>query len=181
MKPRSYTSEGIVLARKNYGEADRILSVYSKNYGRLALIAKGTRKPKSKKRGHIEVFNYIRFSAAVGRGLDIMTEAEVIDDFAEIRRSLKKISLAYYISEVVGRITHEGEQNTELFDLILESLEKLKATNSLRRLRLTFIRNLLVLLGYWPEEKVLGDPDTQLTEVIERQISSVRVGKRMLS
>lgn len=180
MKPRSYTSEGIVLARKNYGEADRILSVYSKSYGRVSFIAKGSRRPKSKKRGHIEVFNHIRFQAAVGRGLDIMTEAEIIDNFSGVRKSLKKISLAYYLSEVIGRITHEGEPNLELFNLISESFGKLKTTNRLKKLRLEFISDLLILLGYWPKGKILLSPDEKLEEVIERQLSSLRVGKRMI-
>lgn len=180
MKPKSYSSEGIVLARKNFGEADRILSIYTKKFGRVSLIAKGTRRPKSKKRGHIEVFNHIKFQAVVGHGIDLMTEAEVIDDFSEVRSSLKKISLAYYLSEIVGRTTHEGEANDELFDLILLALTKLKSTKSLRKLRLDFIVDLLVILGFWPEGKNLPDPDVKLEEVIERQIASLRVGKRML-
>ena len=180
MKLHSYSSEGIVLARRNYGEADRILSVYTKNHGRISLIAKGIRRPKSRKRGHLEIFSYIRFQAATGRGLDLMTEAEVIDDFKEIRKNLKKVSLAYYFCEVVGKITHEGETNERLFDLILENLEKLKSETELKKLRLDFILRLLILLGYWPAEKQLLDIDNKLEEVIERQINSVRVGKKML-
>jgi len=180
MKLHSYSSEGIVLARRNYGEADRILSVYTKNHGRISLIAKGIRRPKSRKRGHLEIFSYIRFQAATGRGLDLMTEAEVIDDFKEIRKNLKKVSLAYYFCEVVGKITHEGETNERLFDLILENLEKLKSETELKKLRLDFILRLLILLGYWPAEKQLLDIDNKLEEVIERQINSVRVGRMML-
>ncbi|KKU02477.1 MAG: repair protein RecO protein, partial [Candidatus Woesebacteria bacterium GW2011_GWE1_45_18] len=111
MTPRTYSDEGIVLTRRHYAEADRILSVYSKNHGRLSLIAKGVRRPTSKKRGHIEVFNQIKFQAVRGRGLDLMTEAEIIENFAEIRKSLKKVALAYYFMEVVGRTTHEGEKH----------------------------------------------------------------------
>lgn len=180
MKPRNYTSEAIVLARKNFGEADRILSVYSKNFGRLTLIAKGTRRPKSRKRGHIEVFNRVNFQAATGKSLDIMTEVEIVDDFAEIRKSLKKISLAYYLSEVIGRITHEEEPNQELYETILATLEKLKTTKSLKKLRTDFVEKILVILGFWPEGRQLPNPDEVLEEVIERQISSVRVGKRMI-
>jgi len=179
MNPRSYTSEGIVLARKNYGEADRIISVFSKDKGRIAFIAKGTRRPKSRKRGHIEIFNRVKFQAVTGRGLDIITEAEVIDDFKDIRKSLKKISLAYYFMEVIGRITHEGEGNTGVYDLLLESLEKLKSAKLLKKLRLEFLNSLLILLGYWPQGKSLPDPDQKLEEVIERQIYSARVGKRL--
>jgi DNA repair protein RecO (recombination protein O) len=179
MLQHSYSSEGIVLARKNYGEADRIISVFSKDKGRIALIAKGTRRPKSRKRGHIEVFNRFKFQAVTGHGLDIMTEAEVVDDFRQVRGSLRKISLAYYFMEVIGRITHEGEGNTGVYDLLLESLDKLKTTNLLKKLRLDFLNNLLIILGYWPQGKSLPDPDQKLEEVIERQIYSKRVGKRL--
>lgn len=180
MKPHSYSDEGIVLARRNYGEADRILVVYSKAHGRTSLIAKGVRRPTSRKRGHIEVFNYVRFQAAAGRGLDIMTEAEVIENFKEVRGSLKKVSLAYYFAEVIGRITHEGEPNAMLFNLILDYLEKLKRTKELKSLRLNFVNDLLILTGYWPKGRDLKDPDEKLEEVIERELSSVRVGKMML-
>lgn len=180
MKPHSYSSEGIVIARRNFGEADRILVLYTKNFGKVSLIAKGIRRPKSKKRGHLEVFNKINFQAVAGRGLDIITEAEVSEDFSEIRKNLKRISLAYYLMEVVGRITHDGEEKTEVYDLLLNTLRKLKSTNLLKKLRLSFITDLLITLGYWPAEKELTSPDEVLEEVIERQIYSERVGKRMI-
>jgi len=180
MKPRSYTSEGIVLARRNWGEADRILVIYSKNQGRISLIAKGVRRPKSRKRGHIEVFNRVAFQGAIGRGIDIMTEAEVINDFKEIRKNLKKVSLAYYFCEVIGKITHDGEPNIEVYNLLVENLGNLKTAKRLKILRLGFILKLLTLLGFWPKGEPLSDPDRQLEEVIERQLSSVRVGKMML-
>jgi DNA repair protein RecO (recombination protein O) len=180
VKPHSYTSEGIVLGRRDFGEADRILVLYTKNFGRISLIAKGVRRPKSKKRGHIEVFNLVRFQAVTGHGIDLMTEAEVADDFKEIRKSLKKVSLAYYFSEVIGRITHEQEPNLDLFNLIVNYLIELKNATELKKLREDFIGELLVLMGYWPIGKKLTDPDEKLEEVIERQINSVRVGKRML-
>lgn len=180
MKPHSYSSEGIVIARRNFGEADRILVLYTKNFGKVSLIAKGIRRPKSKKRGHLEVFNNIKFQAVSGRGLDIITEAEVTDDFSEIRKSLKKISLAYYLMEVTGRITHDGEEKTEVYDLLLKTLQQLKSTKMLKKLRLSFITDLLITLGYWPIGKTLASPDEVLEEVIERQIYSERVGKRMI-
>lgn len=180
MKPRAYASEGVVLARRNFGEADRILVLYTKNFGKVSLIAKGIRRPKSKKGGHVEVFNRIKFQAVHGRGLDLITEAEVIEDFAEIRKSLRRISLAYYLMEVTGRITHEGGEKPEVYDLLLNSLQKLKSAKMLKKLRLDFITSLLTTLGYWPSGKPLLTPDEKLEEVIERQIYSKRVGKRMV-
>lgn len=180
MRPHSYSSEGIVLNRHSFGEADRILSVYTKTNGRVSLMAKGVRRPASRKRGHIELFNLVKFQAISGNGMDLMTEAEVVDDFKEIRSSLKKVSLAYYFMEVINKITHEGESNIELFNLIVNNLETLKTTKRLKDLRLDFITKLLILMGYWPENKLLSNPDEELERVIERQIYSERVGKRMI-
>ncbi len=179
MRPHNYKSEGIILARKNYGEADRILSVYSKDLGRVTLIAKGIRRPNSRKRGHLEIFNLIKFQAVSSHGFDIMTEAEVTDNYSEIRKSLKKVSLAYYFVEVTSKVTRELEPNQELFDLLQRYLEELKVSKKLKKLRFDFITEILTLLGFWPKDKELPDPDGQLEEVIERQVYSKRVGKKI--
>lgn len=180
MRPHSYSGEGIILGRRNFGEADRILSIYTYSLGRVALIAKGIRRPKSKKRGHLEIFSRVKFQAVAGRGLDIMIEAEIVNDYKNIRLSLKRVSLAYYFMEVIGKITHEGEPNPELFNLLLHFLQNLDLTNNLKELRMDFILKLLTLMGYWPIGTKMNDADEALEEVIERQISSMRVGKRML-
>ena len=181
MKPRTYKDEAIVLARRNFSEADRILSVYSKNHGRLSLIAKGVRRPQSRKRGHLEVFNRIRFQAAKARNLDIITEAEVKNDFSDIRKDLKKVSLAYYFMEVVGRTTREEEPNPRVYLIVLENLEKLKGERRLKSLRKEFISSILTTLGFWPKGRALTNPDGFLESVTERQLTGVKVGKRLVS
>ena len=181
MRPKSYSSNGIVLARKNYGEADRILVVYSKKLGKISLIAKGVRKLKSRKRGSLEVFSQIKFSAARGRNLDIITEAEIIDSYPKIRKDLKKVALAYYFMEVVGRTTHEGEKNPSLYSHLLKNLRMLKVSDSLKNLRKTFVYEALVLLGFWPKGKPMGNHDYVLEDITERELSSARVGKKLLS
>jgi DNA repair protein RecO (recombination protein O) len=177
---RSYADEAIVLARRNFSEADRILSVFSKDHGRLSLLAKGVRRPASRKRGHIEVFNRIKFQAVKGRGLDIMTEAEIIDSFEGVRKDLRKVALAYYFMEVIGRTIHEEEKNLELYGLLQAYLEKLKAEKKLLSLRKDFVYQVLTILGFWPKGKDLPDPDSKLEEVTERQLNSARVGKKLV-
>ncbi len=178
---KSFNDEGIILARRNYGEADRILIVFSKNHGRISLLAKGVRKMGSRKRGHLEIFNHIKFQAVYGRGLDLITEAEIIENFAEVRKNLKRVSLAYYFMEVVGRTTHDEEPHRELFDLILDYLNKLKTEIKLKDLRLSFIIKILTILGFWPYGKTLVNPEGKLEEVIERKLYSQRVGKKLVS
>ncbi len=178
---RSYSSEGIILARRNYGEADRILSVMTADLGRISLLAKGVRRPKSRKRGHIEVFNLLKFQASRGRGLDLMTEAEVIEDYSKVRQDLRKTAVAYFLTEVVGKITREEEPHRDLFALLKNTLEEICETTRLKDLRSEFTRKALVLVGFWPEGKKMDNPDYILEEVTERKIGSIRVGRKITS
>lgn len=180
MKQRTYTSEGIVLSRKNYGEADRILICLSKHFGKVSLLAKGIRKIKSKKRGHLEIFSKIKFSAVKGHGMDIITETETLNDFSGVRVNLNKISLAYYFCEVVNKITHEDGQLSLVFSLLSQSLQNLETETRLKKLRLQFIYNLLTIMGYWPIDKKMVDADIVLDDVLERKLNSIRVGKQIL-
>lgn len=180
MKQRPYSSEGIILSRKNYGEADRILVCYSKHFGKLTLLAKGIRKIKSKKRGHLEIFSKVKFSAVHGKGMDVITETETINDYAGVRSNLNKISLAYYFCEVTNKITHEDGWASMVYSLLSRALEQLEQETELKKLRLKFIYDLLIEMGYWPENKNMTDADIVLEDVIERKLSSVRVGKIVL-
>lgn len=181
MVPRRYSSEAIVLARRRFSEADRILVVFTKSYGKISLIAKGIRKPKSKKRGSLEVFTRVKFAASRGKNLDIITEVEIIDSYNGIRKNLKKVTVAYFFLEVIGRIIQEGEKNEKLYEILISYLNKLRKEKSLKNLRKEFIYQVLVTLGYWPKGRVMVNPDYTLEEVIEREIFSVRVGKKLLS
>lgn len=178
---RTYSDEGIILARRNFGEADRILSIYTKNHGRISAIAKGIRRTTSKKRGHLEVFSYIKFQISEGHGAGILTEVETLNNFEIVRRDLKKVSLAYFFCEVIGKITHEHERNDGIFELLLNYLERLQFETSLRSFRFDFILELLTITGFWPKEKALINPDEKLEEVIERNINSIRVGRKVLN
>jgi DNA repair protein RecO (recombination protein O) len=180
MIPRRYLSEAVVLARRDFSEADRILTVYTKNYGKLTFIAKGVRKLKSRKRGSIEVFSQIKFSAARGKNLDIVTEVELINSFKEIRKNLKKTSVAYYLVEAVSKLTQEGEENKELYNLLVDNLARLQSAKGLKELRMDFILKLLTLLGYWPRGKKLENADEAIENIVERELSSKRVGNKVL-
>ena len=181
MRFRTFSTEGVVLSRKNYGEADRILTVYSKHFGKIRLLAKGVRRPKSRKRGHVEIFSRIKFSVSKGNGLDLITEAELVDSYDEVRRDLKKIALAYYLCEVLNATTREDEKNSAIFEKIVENLELLATENNLKEFRKKFVFEVLVSLGFWPREKTLLNPDFVLEEIVERKMNSARVGKIVLT
>jgi len=179
MSSKSYKDEGIVLARRSYGEADRILIIFTKNKGKQSLVAKGVRKPKSRKRGSLEVFSQIRFQAVRTRGLAIMTEVEAIDSFSSLRKNLKKVSVAYFMIEVVGRVTRDNEESRQLYNLLLTYLKKVGEETKLKNLRHEFTKKVLVVTGFWPHDKSMPEPDLVLEAVVEREITSIRVGKKI--
>ena len=73
---RSYRTEALVIRHTNFGEADRILTLYSREKGKIRVVAKGVRKLKSRKAGHLEPFTRVQLQLAKGRDLPIVTQAE---------------------------------------------------------------------------------------------------------
>ena len=133
MLPRHYSTPGVILATRSFSEADRLIVIYSLNYGKVTVIAKGVRKPKSKKGRNVEVFNIIKFAAARGKSLDILTEVESVNVHKKVRDDLKKAAVAYYFIETIGRITQDEEKNRDLYYLIEDYLTRLEDSKNLKK------------------------------------------------
>jgi DNA repair protein RecO (recombination protein O) len=181
IKQRTFSSEGIILSRRNHGEADRILTVYSKHLGKIRVLAKGVRKPKSKKRGHVEIFSHIKFSISRSHTFPLITEAEIIESFDDLRHDLRKVTVAYYMCEVVNKVMHDEEKNDYIYANFLKSLLGISHSGNLGALRKKFVVDTLVSLGFWPYGKVNENPDKTLEEVVERRIHSFHIGKKILN
>ena len=125
MRFRTYTARGIVLRQFNLGEADRILSILTPGYGKVRAIAKGVRRPKSKLRGSLDLTNLIDFSAAYGRDLDVVNEAQILDDHPQIRADLLRLSKAIYACEIADSFAQEGSPSGSQFNLMADVLDAL--------------------------------------------------------
>src|SRR5210317_1455264 len=110
-RERTYRTEAIVLRRTDFGEADRLLTLYSREHGKIKGIAKGARKPQSRKTGHVELFMRSRFFLAKGRDLDIITQAEAIDSYVALRSDLVRTTYASYAVELLDRFTVEEDKH----------------------------------------------------------------------
>ena len=82
---------------------------------------------------------------------------------------------------MVSKITREEEKNEQIFDNFIDNLSLLSKRSDLKSIRRYFVFKMLVILGFWPENKKLDDVDRVLSEVTEREMSSVRIGKKMLA
>lgn len=152
MRERLYRVEAIVLKRTDFGEADRLLTLFTPDLGKLRAIAKGARKPSSRKSGHVELFTHSTLLIAKGRNLDIVTQADTLDAFLPLREHLERLGYAYYLAELVDRFLGEGVENRPLFDLLLRALRWLgeNATDAALLARF-FELHLLQHVGYRPQ------------------------------
>jgi DNA repair protein RecO (recombination protein O) len=150
-RERVYRTESIVLRRTDFGEADRLLTVFTPARGKLKLIAKGARKPSSRKSGHVELFSHGQFLVAVGRELDIVTQAETLEPFLPLRQDLMRTTYAYYVAELADAFAAERDENRPLFDLLLDTFGWLCEAEDLALVARYYELHLLGLVGYQPQ------------------------------
>ena len=150
-RERLYRTESIVLRRQDLGEADRIVTVFTPSQGKLRAIAKGVRRPGSKKAGHVEPFTRNSLLVAKGRELDVITQAETLDAYPSLRQDLDRLGQAAYVIELVDRFAVEETESQALYQLTASTLERLDTeAETAAPLRFFQIR-LLDLAGYRPE------------------------------
>lgn len=176
----SYRTEGIILKRTNFSEADKILTIFSKHYGKIKVLAKGVRRINSRRGGNVELFNQAVLFLAEGKNFDILTEAQVLNSFRGLRSDLQKIGKAYYVCELVDRLCAEGQENRKVYELLVEKLSEISRLPAGRHGQLSdkinlreFEIELLKLLGFWSEElEGKYEPRAYIEELIERKLKS---------
>lgn len=147
---RTLRVEAIVLHHVNWGEADRLLTVFTRTHGKLRVIAKSVRKMQSRKAGHLEPFSHSTLMLAKAHDLWIVTDAETIDAFSPLREDLRLMTHASYVIELIDRFTFEEGQNWQLYQLTVDSLKRLcEQKDPFVPLRY-FEMRLLDLMGFRP-------------------------------
>lgn len=146
----NYKTRGIIIKRRNFGEADRVLTIFTKNRGKISAIAKGVRKTLSKLGGHLELFYVVNLMLSEGRNFDIVTGAEIIESFPNIRNNLKLTEQSYYIAELTDKLINDNSEASEIYDLLYKTLKSVNNKNNPLALRY-FELWLLKELGHKPE------------------------------
>lgn len=173
---RIYKADAIILKRRNSGEADRILTVFSKEYGKIRLIAKGIRKITSRRAPHLEIFSRVRLLIHEGNTLDSVSEVSGVNSFEAIRKDLKRVGIAYFLCELVDALTAEKQESADVFSLLAEALENLNKGSINAKL---FTLELLWLLGFLPRTKTLEGKTLRsfIEDITERPLKSPSVIK----
>lgn len=158
------TIEGLVLKRRDFGEADRILTVLTDRFGKISVYAKGVRKISSRRAGNIELLNRVKMHLFKAKNYTL-TEAEVKETFQPLKSNLLLSTTAFHIIEIVDRLVPENQKNTALYNLVVAILQILEKTP-----RQIFVRafeiKLLSMLGFWSTDAV-GDVGGEIKNILE--------------
>jgi DNA repair protein RecO (recombination protein O) len=150
-RERVYRTEAVVLSRLDFGEADRILTIFTPYLGKLRVIAKGVRRPTSKLGSHLEYFTRSQLMLAKGRDLDLVTGAVTIEPYLPLRSNLEALGHASHLMELLNRLTEDRQENARAFDLLIRSLALLAEGVDPFAVTRHYEMALLGLVGYRPE------------------------------
>lgn len=146
----TWKTEGIVLRVRNLGEADRIVTLYTKDRGKLNTVARGARRIRNRLLSPTQVFTYGRYLIFPGKGLHNLSQADIVHSGQNIRDDLEKLAYASYITELLDALTAEEDPIAGVFPLLAASLSLGEAGRFKLAVRAFEIR-LMRELGYEPE------------------------------
>lgn len=150
--PRSFRADAVVLRHADWGEADRILTLYTREQGKIRAVAKGARKMRSRKAGHLEPFTHITVQLARARDMPIITQVETLDAYLPLRDDLLLMGYASYAMELLDRFTYDQEGgNPTIFRLLLETLARLSSRIDPWLVLRYYEMRLLDSLGFRPQ------------------------------
>ncbi len=150
--PRVYRTEAIVLRQRKLGEADRILTLYSPQLGKVEAVAKGVRRQTSRKAGHLEPLTWSTLLLAHGQNLDIVTQSETVESFMALRQDLQRLARGIYCAELVDRFSEPRVENFPVFRLLAETLRRLATPEAPADLAVRLFEvQLLAFAGYRPQ------------------------------
>ncbi len=150
-RERTFRTEALILARSDFGEADRLLTLFSREFGKIRAVAKGARKPQSRKTGHVELFMRSRFLLAKGRDLFVITQAELVEAYPALRADLVRTTYASYACELLNRFTQEDDRHVDMYELLSQALGWFATATDQRLAARVYELRLLGLAGYRPQ------------------------------
>jgi DNA repair protein RecO (recombination protein O) len=150
-RERSLKTEAVVLRHSDMGEADRLLTMFSRDAGILRAVAKGVRRIHSRKAGHLEPFTRVSLMLARSHELWIVTQAVALDLYLPLHEDLLLTGEAAYVLELIDRFSYEEGENRSLFSLLVETLERLAKGDSIFTAVHFFELHLLDAVGFRPQ------------------------------
>lgn len=149
---RSFRASAVVLRHTDWGEADRLLTLYTRDQGIVRALAKGARKVTSRKAGHLQPFTHITVQLAKGRDLLIVTQVETVNAFLPLHDDLVKTGYAAYVVELLLRFSYEEEgADPSIFRLLVDTLDRIEKEEDAWMATRYYEVRLLDAVGFRPQ------------------------------
>jgi DNA repair protein RecO (recombination protein O) len=142
--------EGIVIRAMDYGETNKIVTIYTREWGKVGVMARGAKKPNSRLAAITQLFSYGYFLIQKGSGLGSMQQGEMISSMRTIREDIILTAYASYILELTDKCTDEKKPNPYLFELLYQTLNYMNEEYDLDILIHIFEMKMLNSLGLYP-------------------------------
>ncbi len=141
----------IVLSRRDFRENDQIISLYTKEHGKLELLARGVKKIISKQSAHLEPFSVVFITVEQGKEIDHLIKTQPVEYFSGIRAEISKSLAAGYVVAVTDKLTQVGERDLKIFDALLDWLKHVEKSERFNPLLVDgHIVSLFNCLGFAP-------------------------------
>lgn len=147
---KSFSTEALVLKRSNVGETDRVVTLLTRDQGKLVCIAKGARSLTSSKRALLEPGTVIKAFLISTKSLPIMTQATLTDDCQHIHDQLPKIRQLLQVLEMVDALFVEDQGDSFLFDQVIDIRQQIVSATPTSGQVITQLEQLIEELGYQP-------------------------------
>ncbi|MGM8214141.1 DNA repair protein RecO [Bacillaceae bacterium W0354] len=141
---------GIIVRTRDYGETNKIVTLYTREYGLLSAVARGAKKPKSRMAAITQPFIYGLFLIQLGKGLGTIHQGEIEHSMRKIREDIIKTAYAAYICELLTKVVQEKEPNPSLFDELFTSLERMQDEERIDVISMMFELKLYRVGGFAP-------------------------------
>lgn len=161
-------TEGVILKKRNFGEADRLLTIYTRDYGKLTVLARGVRRPRSKKAGHLELGNWCKFFIAKGKNIDLISEVETKKAFGIADFNEEHTNKIYHLLELINALTAENQKNPQVFNLLVEFLKKTREAD-FNLIASAFKVKLLTILGFFSHQSFSDIKTQKIFSILERE------------
>ena len=162
----THNTQAVIIKYQKYREYDRIYTVYTKDFGKLILLARGSNKIKSKLAGHLEPCCFSNLMIANGKGFEVLAQARTVEAFAQIRQNPQKFKIAAVLLESLDKLTGTNQTETKVFDLLVTGLRTVEALSDHDMAKQAdhviyhYFLHLLIYLGHAPDlhhQKTLKD------------------------
>ncbi len=143
--------EGIVIRTTDYGESNKIITLFTRELGKIGLMCRGAKKPRSRFAASSQLFIYGTFVFHESTGLSTLSQADMIESFRDVRNDLVTAAYAMYIVELIDKLTEEKKSNPYLFELLYQLLHYLDEGLDKDVLMWIFEMKMLPVAGIKPE------------------------------